>query len=115
MQASGDGFWELALSDGAAWFSEWFHARLRRAEGVKRPTLNDLRTILAPDTWEMLLAHLRTHLEKRTPFDTKFPVQLADGRIEWWHMRGSTLVNGIGHPVHVAGSVRDVSAEPRQI
>jgi len=114
MRASGDGFWELGLSDGSAWFSEWFHERLRSAAGVRRATFNDLRPIFSPDTWEMLLGHLRAHLEQRTPFDAKLPVRLADGRIEWWHLRGSTLLNGIGHPVHVAGSVRDVTAEGRQ-
>jgi PAS domain-containing protein len=113
MKASGDGFWELALSDGSAWFSEWFHERLRWAEAAKR-SFNDLRPIFAPETWEMLLNHLRAHLEQKIPFDATFPVRLADGQTEWWHMRGSAQLNDVGHPVHVAGSVRAVTSEPRQ-
>ncbi len=108
MKASGDGFWELALSDGSAWFSEWFHERLRWAEAAKR-SFNDLRPIFAPETWEMLLNHLRAHLEQKIPFDATFQVQLADGQTEWWHMRGLAQLNEVGHPVHVAGSVRDVT------
>ncbi|HMD28325.1 MAG TPA: PAS domain-containing protein [Steroidobacteraceae bacterium] len=112
MKASGDGFWELALSDGSAWFSEWFHERLRWNEAAKR-SFNDLRPIFAPETWEMLLRQLRDHLEQKVPFDATFPVRLAEGQTEWWHMRGSAQLNDVGHPVHVAGSVRDVTSAPR--
>ncbi|HWX80307.1 MAG TPA: hypothetical protein VNZ02_09460 [Steroidobacteraceae bacterium] len=113
MKASGDGFWELALSDGSAWYSEWFHHRLGWTEAAKR-SFNDLRPIFAPDAWEMLLGQLRAHLERKIPFDAIFPVQLADGRTESWHMRGVAQLNEVGHPIHVAGSVREVSGEPRQ-
>ena len=110
MKASGDGFWELALTDGSAWFSEWFRERLRWIEGVKRTTFNDLRPFLSPDSWDLVLQQLRAHLEQGTPFDAKFSVQLADGRNECWHMRGSAQLNNIGHPIHIAGSVRVVTA-----
>ena len=110
MKASGDGFWELALTDGSAWFSEWFHERLRWIEGVKRSTFNDLRPFFSPDSWDLLLHQLRAHLEQKIPFDAKFSVQLADGRTECWHMHGSVQLNDIGHPTHVAGSVRVVTA-----
>jgi PAS domain-containing protein len=112
MKASGDGFWELALSDGCAWFSEWFHERLGWTEAAKR-SFNDLRPVFSPDSWELLLNQLRAHLERRLPFDATFPVQLADGRTESWHMRGVAQHNEVGHPTHVAGSVRDVSGKPR--
>jgi hypothetical protein len=111
MKASGDGFWELALTDGSAWFSEWFHHRLRWIEGVKRATFNDLHPFFSPDAWDMLLQQLRAHLEQKIPFSAKFPVQLAGGHIEWWHMRGSAQLNDIGHPIHIAGSVSVVTAE----
>ena len=113
MKASGDGFWELALSDGSAWFSEWFHERLGWTEAAKR-SFNDLRPVFTADTWEMLLKQLRAHLEQKSPLDATFPVQLADGRTEWWQMRGVAQLNDVGHPIYVAGSVRDVTGEPRK-
>src|ERR1700727_1610382 len=88
MQASGDGFWELDLADGSAWFSDWFCARLQRSEPARRPAFGDLRPIMSSDTWDALLRKLRSDLEEQSPLDAEFPVQLAPGQVEWWHMRG---------------------------
>jgi PAS domain-containing protein len=110
MQASGDGFWELDLADGSAWFSDWFCARLQWSAAVGRPAFHDLRPIMLPETWETLLRKLRSHLEERTPLDAEFQVRLAQGRSEWWHMRGSAQRNTVGIPTHFAGCVRDVTA-----
>jgi PAS domain-containing protein len=114
MKASGDGFWELNLSDGSTWFSEWFYNRLKWPEGIKRSTLSDLRPVVSIETWDLLLKELRAHLEQQIPFIAEFQVTLAEGQIEWWQMRGSAQLNQIGHPIHVGGSVRDVTAEPRK-
>jgi hypothetical protein len=110
MQASGDGFWELDLADGSAWFSDWFCSRLQWAGTAKRPAFHDIRPIMSPETWDALLRKLRSHLEERAPLDAQFPVQLAAGQTEWWHMRGSAQRNDVGHPTHFAGCVRDVTA-----
>jgi PAS domain-containing protein len=114
MKASGDGFWELDLADGSTWFSEWFYDRLQWPDRIKRATFEDLRPSVSAETWDLLLGQLRDHLEQKIPLDAEFPVTLADGRMEWWQLRGSAQLNQIGHPIHVAGSVRDVTGEPRK-
>ena len=108
MRASGDGFWELDLADGSAWFSDWFGERLR-GDLVRRPAFSDLRPLMNSETWDGLLRKLRSHLEERTPLDTEFSVQLSQGQIEWWHMRGCAQRNDAGHPTHFAGCVRDIT------
>jgi PAS domain-containing protein len=110
MQASGDGFWELNLVDGSAWFSDWFSARLQWSEASRRSAFGDLRPIMSSETWDDLLRKLRSHLEQQLPLDTEFEVQLATGQVEWWHMRGSAQRSATGHPTHFAGCVRDVTA-----
>src|SRR5271168_3958662 len=111
MQASGDGFWELDLADGSAWFSDWFYPRLQGSDPARWPALSDLRPIMSSTTWDSLLRQLRSHLEERTPLDAEFQVQLPQGQTEWWHMRGIAQRNDAGHPTHFAGHVRDVSAD----
>ena len=111
MQASGEGFWELDLADGSAWFSDWFCARLKWGEISRRPAFSDLRPLLSSETWDVLLRKLRSHLEAQTPLEAEFPVQLATGQIEWWHIRGSAQRNDAGHPTHFAGCVRDVELQ----
>jgi len=110
MKASGDGFWEVDLADGSAWFSDWFCPRLQWTAGARRSALGDLRPIMSSETWDMLLRKLRALLEEQSPLDTEFPVQLGTGRIEWWHLRGSAQRSDAGHPTHFAGCVRDVTA-----
>ena len=110
MRASGDGFWELDLLDGSAWFSDWFCPRLQCSETPRRPAFGDLRALMSSETWNELLRKFRSHLEERSPLDAEFQVQLATGQIEWWHMRGSAQRNDTGHPTHFAGCVRDVTA-----
>ena len=114
MQASGDGFWELDLADGSAWFSDWFCTRLQWSESARRPAFSDLRPIMSPETWDALLRKLRSHLEERTPLDAQFSVQLAAGQTERWQMRGSAQRNGVGHPTHFAGCIRDITAIPTE-
>ncbi|HEY0747523.1 MAG TPA: hypothetical protein VGD63_12540, partial [Steroidobacteraceae bacterium] len=109
MQASGDGFWEVDLADGSAWFSDWFCTRLNWGE-AKRYAFTDLRPLMSPETWESLLRRLRAHLEEQTPLDAEFQVQLAPGQSQWWHLRGAAQRNAVGHPTHFAGCVRDVTA-----
>jgi PAS domain-containing protein len=110
MRASGDGFWELDLADGSAWFSDWFFTRLQCSEASRHAAFGDLRPLMSSETWDALLRQLRSHLEQQLPLDAEFPVQLATGQLEWWHMRGSAQRNDTGHPIHFAGCVRDVTA-----
>jgi PAS domain-containing protein len=109
MRASGDGFWELDLTDGSAWFSDWFCLRLKWTEASRRPAFSDLRPIMSAATWEGLLRKLRLHLEQQTPLDAEFEVRLATGETERWHLRGSAQRNAAGHPTHFAGCVRAVT------
>jgi PAS domain-containing protein len=110
MKASGDGFWEFNLADGSAWLSDWFCSRLQWSEPMKQPAFSDLRPLVSPAAWDDLLRKIRSHLEQRTPLDTEFQVQLAQGQTEWWHMRGAAQRNDAGHPTHFAGCVRDITA-----
>ena len=110
MQASGDGFWELDLADRSAWFSDWICSRLQWSEASRAPAFGDLRPLMSAATWDALLCQFRSHLEQKSPLDAEFPVQLATGQVEWWHMRGSAQRSDTGHPTHFAGCVRDVTA-----
>jgi hypothetical protein len=115
MKASGDGFWELDLADGSAWFSDWFCPRLQWTEATRRPAFSDLRPIMSSETWGTLLRKLRSHLEEQSPLDLKFQVQLASGQVEWWHLHGLAQRSDARHPTHFAGSVRDVTATPPSV
>jgi hypothetical protein len=103
------GTWELELWSGSVHFSEWFYRRLPWAGESGQRTLFDLEPHLVPGAWDALLQDIRGHLERGMPLDTELCVQLEGGRIEWWRVRGAAERNSGGLPVHLSGSIDDVS------
>jgi hypothetical protein len=110
LEASGDGFWELNLLDGSAWFSDWFVAELGWDPEAKPATWAALRKVLAPQGWERVLTDMRAHLERRVPFDVEVAVVAAPGVARWWRLRGEAERNEAGQAHYFSGGVQDVSA-----
>jgi hypothetical protein len=111
--SGGHGSWKLALWNGSAWFSAWVYRRLQWPAAVKRTRLDDLKPNLPADAWEELLLAIRNHLERQVPLDLEVGVQLGGGRIERWRIRGSVERNAAGQPMHLVGTMHEVSAEHR--
>jgi hypothetical protein len=101
----------LSLWDGSAWFSPWVHRRLQWPAAVERTRLEDLKPHLPAGAWEALLLAIRNHVERQVPLDLDVRVQLVGGRIECWRIQGSVERNAAGQPMHLAGTLREVSAE----
>jgi hypothetical protein len=114
LTACGDGFWEFDLIEGSAWFSDWFHRRIRCPIDLTRGTLLNFQPMMQPATWQDLMANLRDHLEQGLPLDVKVRVEVGADQIQWWQIRGAALRDDVGHPVHLAGSARDVSVDADQ-
>jgi hypothetical protein len=111
LQACGDGFWELDLRDGSAWYSEWFYQKLGWPTETKRTTLKDLEPLLAPAAWAELMTRIREQLEQSRPLTLDFEVAVPGAPPEWWHIQGSALRNRAGQPETLAGSMRALGAE----
>jgi PAS domain-containing protein len=109
LEACGDGFWELDLKDGSAWYSEWFYQKLDWPAETKRTTLGDLESRLAPAAWTGLVSRIREHLEQGRPLDLELEVAVGDGSTRRWQIRGSAQRNRAGQPEHLAGSMREVA------
>jgi PAS domain-containing protein len=111
LAACGDGFWEFDLLDSSAWFSDWFYRKLHWSTDARRTTLLDLQPLLQPAAWNEMMRTFRAHLEQNLPLDLRLRVQVSPGQTELWHMRGSAQRNQAGQPIHLAGSMREVSAD----
>ncbi|MGA2779912.1 MAG: PAS domain-containing protein [Steroidobacteraceae bacterium] len=111
LDASGDGFWELNLLDGSAWFSDWFYTQLQWSEERKPNSWESLRPAMRPDGWVSVLREMREHLEEHQPFDIVVPIQAPDGDERWWQIRGSAERDEGRQPHYLSGIARDVSAE----
>jgi hypothetical protein len=112
LEASGDGFWELDLKSGAAWYSSWFYQKLSWPTETRRTTLGELESVLKAPSWMELVARIRAHLEQGQPLELDVEVAVPGAAVSpWWRMRGSALRNAAGQPVHLAGSMREIGAE----
>jgi hypothetical protein len=114
LTACGDGFWEFDLIEGSGWFSDWFYRRITCPIDLTRGSLLNFQPLMQPATWQDLMANLRDHLEKGLPLDVKVRVEVGGDQVQWWQIRGAAMRNDVGHPVHLAGSARDVSADVDQ-
>lgn len=113
LEASGDGFWELDLTSGTAWFSAWFYQKLGWTPSTKRPTFSHLEPLFEPGAWALLMGCMRAHLEGSQPLDLELEVTLppaAAGSRGRWHIRGAALRNGAGQPLFLSGVMREVPA-----
>ncbi|HEY3851030.1 MAG TPA: hypothetical protein VGL87_08680 [Steroidobacteraceae bacterium] len=111
LEGCGDGFWELDLKDGSAWYSEWFYQKLHWPTETKRTTLSDLEPLLQPAAWLELMARIRGHLEEGRPLELDLEVAVPESPPQRWHLQGSARRNGAGQPVYLAGSMRVVGAD----
>jgi PAS domain-containing protein len=113
LAACGQGFFELDLLDGSAWFSDWFYEKLGWPPEDRRSALAALEPAVEPAAWAAFMAHLRDHLERARPLDLEIEVRRPSASRERWRVQGAALRNTAGRPVAVAGSMRDVAAELR--
>lgn len=111
LEACGDGFWELDLKDGSAWYSEWFYQKLHWPAENRRTTLSDLEPLLRPAAWLELMARIRAHLEQGRPLELDLEVTVPESTPQRWHLQGSACGNGAGRPEYLAGSMRVVTAD----
>ena len=109
LEASGDGFWELDLKDGSAWFSRWFYQKLQWHAETRR-TLRDLEAWFQPEAWAELMARFRAHLERGQPLELDLEARVPTGN-ERWRLRGSAHRNAAGQPLYLAGNMREVAGE----
>jgi PAS domain-containing protein len=119
LESSGDGYWELNLLDGSAWFSDWFAVQLGWSGESRQNSWSALREYLSTSSWARLLRSMRTHLEERTPLDLEVTVpalahtRAADPQAttRCWRIRGSAQRNSLGQPQYFSGVVQDVTTE----
>lgn len=110
LESSGDGFWELDLVSGSAWFSEWLYQKLGWSTETGRTTLADLEPVLEPGGWPLLMSRIRAHLERAEPLNVVLEVRVG-AALERWRLRGRAHRNSAGQPLHLAGSLHSLDDE----
>ncbi|MFN8545474.1 MAG: PAS domain-containing protein [Candidatus Binatia bacterium] len=110
MRGSMDGFWVADLSTGQVAFSPRALDLLGYTATELSGTLDVIATLTHPDDMERVAAVIGDALRHGTSYETEYRLRVASGRYRWFQFRGIGACNQHGVPVHLAGSLRDVTA-----
>jgi PAS domain S-box-containing protein len=113
-EATREGLWYWDVATNAV---EWNDALLQ-SMGLTREqwsgSFDDWFERVHPDDRASLREALRAHLQERRPYVVElFRLRHASGEYRWFTTVGQAVWNDAGHPVQMAGSVRDVTAMKR--
>jgi len=121
-QASAIGLWDMSVVAGdpvnpqnVFWWSQTFRQMLGFTDEKDFPNLLDSwASRLHPRDKDVVLAAFAAHLNDRsgkTPYDIEYQLQLKSGEYRWYRATGTTLRDGDGVPLRVAGSLKDIHDE----
>lgn len=119
IQASNIGLWDMSVIAGDPvnpsnefWWSNHFRRMLGFQDETDFPNvLDSWASRLHPDESEGVLAAFGAHLNDysgRTPYDIEYRLQMKSGEWRWFRASGSTLRDGKGTPLRVAGALHDI-------
>ncbi|MFO0774752.1 MAG: ATP-binding protein [Nitrospiraceae bacterium] len=113
-----EGLWDAALT-GTDWFHPdhpvYYSPRFKSLLGFTDEQFpNVMRAWAAcaePDEWERLVTTFTQHLQNRTPFDVELRLRTNHDEVRWYSARGHATWNDDGQPMHMSGSLRDITAQ----
>ena len=124
-RASGEGLWDISLVGGDPAHPAsvvWWSRQLRQLLGFHDTgdfpdRLDSWSGRLHPDDAPQVAAAFTAHLSDRsgrTPYDIEYRMARKDGSYRWFRAIGTTLRDGQGTPLRVAGSLVDIHEQREQ-
>lgn len=107
---SADGLWCLEVGTDECWYSPRFRELLGYSEENFPPLLSSWSEVLHPEDKETALEAVRNHLVRRQPYIIEYRLRTHSGEYRWFEARGQCTLDAKGQPVHLAGSIRDITA-----
>ncbi len=118
VQGTGEGIWSADFILDAnistprnIYFSPRFSELLGYQEHEFPQTFQSWVTHLHPEDRSRIRNALVSHLEQRTPYEEEFRMVSKNGDLRWFHARGQAFWDQEGHPIRMAGSMRDITEQ----
>ena len=109
VRGSDVGIWDHDLSTGTQYFSPHYKELLGYAPDEPDASFGTFGVHIHPDDRIPVLENVGRHLTERVPYDFEYRVITRTGAERWVQSRGQAVWNDAGHPVRIAGSIRDVT------
>jgi two-component system sensor histidine kinase UhpB len=108
VRGSNDGIWDWNIVTGEVYYSPRVRELLKYGSDEFPDVIESFDTHLHPDDHSRTWATIRTHLEKRAPFDIEYRIRTKDGQYRWFRSRGQAVWDAGGQAVRMAGSLTDI-------
>ncbi|MBM4243024.1 MAG: response regulator [Deltaproteobacteria bacterium] len=109
VRGSNVGIWDHDLATGTQYFSPHYKELLGYAPDEPDASFGTFGVHIHPDDRLPVLEHVSRHLTERVPYDFEYRVITREGAERWVQSRGQAVWNEAGHPIRIAGSIRDVT------
>ncbi len=105
---STDGLWDWDLLTNKVYYATRFKELLGLKEEEMGDDFFEFEYRLHPDDLTPTKAALNRHIERRTPYDVEYRLQLKNGAYRWFRARGQAIWDERGRAVRMAGSITDI-------
>ncbi len=109
LTGSNDGLWHWNLLTDAVHISPRVHELLDYAAGELGARFESFLDLVHDEDREAARRPLAVCLMRCRPYDAQFRMRLKSGEYRWFRVRGQVEWNGGHRPVHMAGSISDIT------
>jgi PAS domain S-box-containing protein len=104
-----DGMWERDMLTNEVFLSPRYKQQLGYEDHELENNFDNFVARLHSDDRPLILQGVQDHLEHRTLFLVEFRLRTKSGDYRWFETRGQGLWNRHGQPIHMVGSLRDIT------
>jgi PAS domain S-box-containing protein len=109
VQGMSVGLWDWDVVTNELAWSPRFKEIIGISDAEFVPHYDEFESRLHPEDKERTVAMLRAHVRNEGPYDVEYRLRRNDGAYAWIHATGQAAWDASGNPLHMVGSVDDIS------
>ncbi len=109
LEAAVIGTWEWDIQNNHLIFSDFIPQIFNLPDSNCLSNYQNILELVHPDDREAVNQAILVAIETGTKYQVQFRILRWDGIVNWIEARGKVYCNGIGQPIHLAGTFMDIS------
>lgn len=110
IRGSQDGLWDWNITTDEYYFSPRFKELLGFSpDDESLNKFDDFWSRTHPEDRKNTLSLMNLNIQNGTPYSIEFRLKVKSGKYRWFLCKGDTAVDENGRPIHMAGSISDIT------
>ncbi|WP_447121950.1 bifunctional diguanylate cyclase/phosphodiesterase [Glaciimonas sp. GG7] len=114
MESTGDGLLDWNISANSVYCSPRLLALFEEVDDGIARTASDLLQFIDPQDLHLVRSSAQKHLRNNAPYDIKFRIVTALGKMRWVHLHAHFALNASGKSIRMTGVVTDVTERKKE-